>query len=101
MAVGFFCHQPLYRHGDQGKAKTPSSRIGSAKGTQGNPAQGRYSQACRVPHASTLLCHSLKGGYDIKTVQELLGHKDMTITMVYTHVLNRAAGEFLARLIPC
>ena len=45
--------------------------------------------------------HLLEGGYDIRTVQELLGHKDVTITMVYTHVLNRGAGEFLARLIPC
>lgn len=31
----------------------------------------------------------LEGGYDIRTVQELLGHKDVKITMVYTHVLNR------------
>lgn len=30
----------------------------------------------------------LEGGYDIRTVQELLGHKDVKTTMVYTHVLN-------------
>ncbi len=33
--------------------------------------------------------HLIADGYDIRTVQELLGHKDVRTTMIYTHVLNR------------
>jgi hypothetical protein len=36
--------------------------------------------------------HLLETGYDIRSVQELLGHKDVAATMVYTHVLKRGGA---------
>jgi site-specific recombinase XerD len=67
----------LHERGIQRAFRAALSKVGTAKAASVHTLRHSFAT------------HLLMGGYDIRTVQELLGHKDVKTTMIYTHVLNR------------
>lgn len=74
--------------GDQGRYHIDESLVQRAI-KQAVRAAGLTKRVTSHTFRHSFATHLLAGGYDIRTVQELLGHKDVRTTMIYTHVLNR------------
>ena len=81
-------YNPDPRNGAQGKFPLHATSVQRAVRSAGRSLGFAKRVTCHILRHS-FATHLLEDGYDIRTIQELLGHRSVKTTMIYTHLLNR------------